>query len=96
MDQLKRQWDQDWDPDKTRVSRETLKDNAIKSKKKVSLNEESICKRKWRTEKGTIKHHVKQNTNTRNSNWANEMKINLSRIEKCEQNRGRGFMNKTE
>ena len=60
MDQLKRQWDQNWDPDKTRVSRETLKDNAIKLKKKVSLNEESDCKRKWRTEKGTIKHHVKQ------------------------------------
>ena len=82
MLRLKRRWDEQY-PEKNRVSKQNLKNNAARFKKELEINvgnENTYIE----IEEDTILN----NTNKRTS----EMKVNLLKIEERERNQGRRFM----
>ena len=71
MLKLKRRWDEQY-PEKNRVSKQNLRDNAARFKKELEMNVGS--------EKTQIK--IEEDTTLSNTNkWATEMKANLPTIE---------------
>ena len=71
MLRLKRRWNKQY-PQKNRVSKQNLRDNAARFKKELEMNVGS--------EKTQIK--IEEDTTLSNTNkWATEMKVNLPTIE---------------
>ena len=82
MLRLKRKWDEQY-PEKNRVSKQKLKDNAARFKKELEMN--------FGNEKAQIE--IEEDATLNNINkWTTEMKANLLKIEECERNRGRRLM----
>ena len=79
MARLKRRWDEQ--SEKCKVSQQNLRDNAVRFKREINIDVEA--------EDNT---NGSENLRTAKSEWTNEMKINLLRIEGRERSRGRGFM----
>ena len=80
MERLKRRWDEQY-PDKSNVSKQNLRDNAVRFKMEVNIDQE--------INQGETNNVIKR---AGNGEWTNEMKINLLRIEDPEKSKGRGFM----
>lgn len=83
MNQLKRQWGQNY-PDKTHVSKQNLRDIAARFRKKVNMNAESDMgtgRENGELERKQESTRVKENKNTRNSKLTNEIKMHLLRVE---------------
>ena len=79
---LKRRWEEQY-PEKNRVSKQKLRDNAARFKKELEMNVGS--------EKAQIE--IEEDTTLNNTNkWTTEMKVNLLKIQKRERNRGRGLI----
>ena len=82
MLRLKLRWDEQY-PEKNRVSKQNLRDNAARFKKELEMN---VGSEKAQTES-------KEDTTLNNTHkWTTEMKVNLLKIEERERNRGRRFM----
>ena len=81
MERLKRRWDEKY-PEKRNMSKQNLKDNAVRFKREININIEAT--------QDNI--NGSDNTSTSNAEWTNEMKINLLRIEEQERSKGRGFI----
>ena len=82
MLRLKRRWDEQY-PEKNRVSKQNLRDNAARFKKELEMN--------VRSEKAQIE--IEEDTTLKSTHkWTTEMKVNLLKIEERERNRDRGFM----
>ena len=69
MERLKRRWDEKY-PEKRNMSKQNLKDNAVRFKREININIEAT--------QDNI--NGSDNTSTSNAEWTNEMKINLLRI----------------
>ena len=82
MLRLKLRWDEQY-PEKNRVSKQNLRDNAARFKKELEMNVGS--------EKAQIESEVDTTLNNTHK-WTTEMKVNLLKIEERERNRGRRFM----
>ena len=81
MLRLKLRWDEQY-PEKNRVSKQNLRDNAARFKKELEMN--------VRSEIAQIE--IEQDTTLKsNHKWTTEMKLKLLKIEKQERNRGCGF-----
>ena len=82
MLRLKLRWDEQY-PEKNRVSKQNLRDNAARFKKELEMN--------VRSEKAQIE--IEEDTTLKSTHkWTTEMKVNLLKIEERERNRDRGFM----
>ena len=81
MLRLKLRWDEQY-PEKNRVSKQNLRDNAARFKKELEMN--------VRSEKAQIE--IEDTTLKSTHKWTTEMKVNLLKIEERERNRDRGFM----
>ena len=82
MLRLKLRWDEQY-PEKNRVSKQNLRDNAARFKKELEMNVGS--------EKAQIESEEDTTLNNTHK-WTTEMKVNLLKIEERERNRGRRFM----
>ena len=70
-------------PEKNRVSKHNLRDNAARFKKELEMN--------FGSEKAQIEIEADTTLNKIHK-WSTEIKVNLLKIEEQERNRGRGFM----
>ena len=82
MLRLKLRWDEQY-PEKNRVSKQNLRDNAARFKKELEMNVGS--------EKAQIESEEDTTLNNTHK-WTTEMKVNLLKIEERERNRGRRFL----
>ena len=82
MLRLKRRWNKQY-PEKNRVSKHNLRDNAARSIKELEMN--------FGSEKAQIEIEADTTLN-KNDKWSTEIKVNLLKIEEQERNRGCGFM----
>ena len=81
MLRLKLRWGEQY-PEKNRVSKQNLRDNAAKFQKELE----------WNVNSEQAKIEIEQDIIlTKTNKWKNEMKVNLLKIEKHGRNRGRGF-----
>ena len=79
MMSLKRRWDQKY-PEKNNVSKQNLRDNAVRFKKELAIMETRVETENEGEQEITI--------NNGSSRWTNEMKVNLLMIEERERKRG--------
>ena len=82
MLRLKRRWNKQY-PEKNRVSKHNLRDNAARFIKELEMN--------FGSEKAQIEIEADTTLN-KNDKWSTEIKVNLLKIEEQERNRGCGFM----
>ena len=82
MIRLKRRQDEQY-PEKNHISKQNLRDNAVRFKKKLFMNDNRDDPQ-MEIDQDNILNNV--------SKWTNKMKVNLLNIEKRERNQGRGFM----
>ena len=78
MQRLKMRWNKRF-PEKSNISKQNLRDNAVRFKKEFNVNSNSI-------------NVESSSAQIANSKWTNEMKLNLLKIEERERKKGRGFM----
>ena len=92
MNRVKRRWDEKY-PERTGVSKQNLRDNAIRFRKE--LKDQMRSKDNIESDM-TIGRDDKDGTELKRkgnkSEWTLEMKINLVKIDRDERKKGRGFM----
>ena len=89
MARVKNRWDTEF-PNRTRVSKQNLRDHATRFRKEeATMNEVKKARNEgWNDEDGQID----ESAQVRKETWTNEMKIKLIMIENIERAKGRGFM----
>ena len=87
MPRLKQRWDRKY-PNKSHLSKQNLRDNAVRFKQQIHVSGNSIPKSDVQTvtEQETTVHCLAFRK------WTNDMKINLLKIHHRERKKGRGFM----
>ena len=87
MFRLKQRWDRKY-PNKNHISKQNLRDNALRIKQQIHVSDNSIPESDVQTitEQETTMHFPASRK------WTNDMKINLLKIHHRETKKGRGFM----